>query len=308
MSRKIYITESQLSCLLYGINEAGMPVSERTIDREAVLSNFDSNRRMICDKTFIAYGTDEFNPEKSRELDLDSDCQFIMRTNKPYGGIWGSPVDAQNGWVDFVDRDDFNLRQLAEFYKFKVSNKANIYVIDTIDDLLAVSSRYSRYSSYGGSTVYGIDFEALEALGCNGIYITDKASWSFHDYEIYLRDKIGYDICGLAAWDVCSICVFSPEFVIPVEENAFEKASHPKRGLEVDDDMLEDAWRGEAVKDRYWLQMQSDFEKYGNQNVRDDSRELFGGKHPGVMAQAHGNSKDAKLARRYNGTIKSGMK
>ena len=33
-----------------------------------------------------------------------------------------------------------------------------------------------------------------------------------------------------------------------------------------------------------------------------------GGKHPAISAQGHGNSKETKLARKFDGTIKSGMK
>lgn len=34
---------------------------------------------------------------------------------------------------------------------------------------------------------------------------------------------------------------------------------------------------------------------------------VLNGKHQAILAQGHGNGKDTKLARRFNGTIKSGL-
>lgn len=37
--------------------------------------------------------------------------------------------------------------------------------------------------------------------------------------------KYGFDnINGLDTWDVESLCVFNPDIIIPIEENAFDKA------------------------------------------------------------------------------------
>lgn len=51
----------------------------------------------------------------------------------------------------------------------------------------------------------------------------------------------------------------------------------------------------------------SDYERYSNRNVDRDMSKYFNGEHPAILAQGHGNGKKAKLARRFDGTIKSGM-
>ena len=54
-------------------------------------------------------------------------------------------------------------------------------------------------------------------------------------------------------------------------------------------------------------QINKSYELYGNRNIDSDSSKLFNGEHPGILAQGHGNNKNTKLARKYNGTIKSGI-
>lgn len=106
-------------------------------------------------------------------------------------------------------------------------------------------------------------------------------------------------------WDVESICVFNPEVIVPIDEDAFEKArinnyAKPYKSFLDDED---DFW----TDDRKKLQIQSDFDRYSNQNVNQDMSKLFKGKHPAILAQKHGNSKDSKLARKFNGTVQSGL-
>ena len=54
-------------------------------------------------------------------------------------------------------------------------------------------------------------------------------------------------------------------------------------------------------------QINKTYELYGNRNINSDSSNLFNGEHPGILAQGHGNNKKTKLARKYNGTVKSGL-
>ena len=61
------------------------------------------------------------------------------------------------------------------------------------------------------------------------------------------------------------------------------------------------------IKNEKEKQINKTYELYGNQNIKSDSSELFNGEHPGILAQGHGNNKKTKLARKYNGTIKSGL-
>lgn len=147
---------------------------------------------------------------------------------------------------------------------------------------------------------YNIDFQLLIDMHFDGIFVTYNAINSL---------KYGLkNVNGLDSWDVESLCVFNPNIIIPIDENAFDKAKVDMHEKEPNYDNEYEYDFGQNSKlDRKYLQMKSDYDKYSNQNVKSDMSSFFNGKHPGISAQLHGNNKDSKLARRFNGTIKSGL-
>ena len=258
----------------------------RQIVAESVRQYLSESRNPLSNIIWIAYGTDKFDSKQSRPVDFYS---LPCRTNnKPYGGVWASPLESKWGWADFCDSEEFRLRTLDTHYLFKLSPDAKIYVIDTFEDLKRVSTRYIQQD-----LSYGIDFPELGDK-YNGIYVTYNAART-------LRYP-GNGILGLQAWDVESICIWDDDVIIPIEEDAFEKASVNKHEKPAYDDE-------EISNSRKNLQMASDYDKYGNRNINKNMGQFFkGGKHPAISAQGHGNSKETKLARKFDGTIKSGMK
>ena len=233
----------------------------------------------IYNTVFISYGTDEFDVNKFRQPIFNSKRALI--NNKPVGGLWASPIDAQYGWVDFCDCCSFHLKTLAKHFIFKLKPNANIYVIDNVEDLRKIST----IPFYGELC---INWELLQDF--DGIFVTDNGR----------KLKFVKGLRGLDAWDVASICVFNPDIIIPIKENAFDKAKVSKREVSHyhNDDNQEE---------RKFLQMQSDFDKFGNRNVTGNMGDLFNGEHPALLAQKHGNSKDAKLARKFKGMVKQGL-
>jgi hypothetical protein len=235
------------------------------------------------DMVFISYGTDMFDINNFRKPVFNSPRALML--NKPVGGLWASPINAEYGWVDFCDRNAFELQTLAKHFIFKLKTNAKIYVIDNEENLRKISTLPDK--NY--STELGINWALLRDY--DGVFVTDNAC--------HLRFLNG--IKGLSAWDVASICIFNPNVIVPIDENAFDKAKVSKREQYVE-------YPGyDNFEARTYLQMQSDFDKYSNQNVNRDMSALFNGKHPAILAQKHGNNKDAKLARKFNGTIKSGL-
>lgn len=246
----------------------------------------------VKDLIFISYGTDKFDPRKTRHIKLRSVWSRIH--NKPEGGVWASPVCSKFGWADFCNRDAFQLKTLNKHFLFKLNSDANIYIIDTIDDL----KRCSYFDEEIGQ--YIIDVPKLVDL-YDGIYLTYNGAVNLRHTPYNSR------VSDLSSWDIESICIFNPYVIEPIEEDAFERASHHKYEkplYEPDDEAY--YWGFDDLEARKQLQIDADFERYSNRNLEDTSK-LFKGEHPGIAAQKHGNNKSAKLARRFNGTIKSGM-
>ena len=283
----------------YNIYWDGKSEPIRTMDDSKILSNFKKSAKYLKNVEFIAYGRDSFNAKMNTTWEYKPENGWT----KPWGGVWASPINASYGWAEYLDGDNFGsrIRDLSKHFRFKLAKGAKIYTIDNKQDLINVSTYLGSYEDY--ESKWFIDFPKLcNDYGCDGVFVTDKAVKELR-CNIYL-DRLNI-IQSLFTWDVCSIWIANLDIIEPLNENAFEKASFPKKGLNIDDDMLDDMYYDPS--DRYWLQMQSDYEKYGNQNIRNNMCDLFNGQHPAILAQGHGNSKSTKLARNFNGTIKSGM-
>lgn len=160
------------------------------------------NTNGVLDKVYIAYGNSEYSPDKFRPVDLKHWRNAV--NNKPFGGLWASPIDSKWGWKDWCQSEEFNLDALKKNFTFTLSPNAKIYVIDNQNDLFAVSTHQSQYMR-----TLTIDFAQLINNGYDGIYVTDKAANEFHSYSGNLN------IEGLNAWDCESICIFNKNVIIP---------------------------------------------------------------------------------------------
>lgn len=276
------------------------------------------NHKSIYDITFVSYGTNEFSKEKFKAPFMRNDI------NKPQHGFWGSPIDSLNGWGEWCDRENFHTDSLDKHVLFKIKKGSNIYIIDNEEDLDRVSkeeglndiidglmgrfkcsyeearSAALKLSNIGMYVKRIIDFDYLYN-NYDGIFVTDNAVRK-------LRDVSNGD--GLNYWDVESICIFNPDIIEVIEENAFDRATVSSYEKDRENNDFDAYYFGDDIKRREnnkVKQINKSYELYGNRNIDSDSSKLFNGEHPGILAQGHGNNKNTKLARKYNGTIKSGL-
>ncbi len=292
----------------------------RQIIRESVLNILNENKNnSIYNMTFVSYGTDNF------DVDNFKVPYFRIDINKPQGGFWGSPINSNNSWGEWCDKEFFHTDNLDKHVLFKIKKNAKIYVIDNEEDLNKISKQeepkdeintiMKRFkvsyeearraimntSFYEKNYKQIMDFNYLYN-NFDGIFVTDNAVST-------LKQDNNSD--RLYWWDVESICVFNPNAIEIIPETEFDKAKIPtyEKDYEYDNDdefyfFGDDTKRNNAKKQK---QINKDYQLYGNQNLNPDSSTLFNGEHPAILAQGHGNNKKTKLARNYNGTIKSGM-
>lgn len=238
------------------------------------------------DKIFISFGTDKFDRSSVKPVDYDRMARLL---NKPKGGLWVSPIDSKFGWSDFLDRDNFSLHTLGRHFVFRLSGSADIFVIDKRSDI------------YGWVDGRSVDFKRI-ASEFDGVYLTYNGLCD-------LGGVCSRDFEGFGTWDVESLCVWNPDVIVPIEEDAFEKAAVSKKEYKEPDEF--DWYMGDSDPysgSRKPLQVQHDMEMYGNQNVHSDMGKFFkGGKHPAILAQGHGNNKETRKARSFDGTLKSGI-
>lgn len=256
------------------------------------------NNNALHNITFISYGTTEYDSTQIKPINIDKnskELQIGLSRNKPLGGLWASPLNSDNSWGEWCSDNSFRLDTLSKHFIFKLNKNSNIYVIDDINDLIEISTITNIIGQKSINIPYLVQ-------NYDGVFVTSKASHKLRQtpYDMNLND--------LYSWDVESICIWNSNIIIPIEENAFEYANVPNYADKRDIDTYYD--EDEASRfdmKRKNLQMDNDFLKYGNQNVHSDMSKNFNGEHPAILAQMHGNNKKAKLAKKFNGTIKSGM-
>lgn len=163
------------------------------------------------DIIWISYGAEQYDPLKFKPIDY-TDPGAVLN-NKPWGGLWACPENDILSWHNWCKSENYFTNSLNKSFKFKLKPKAKIYVIDTEEDLVNISTSL-RYGFMVGQGYYCIDFERLLREGYDGIYVTDNA-------VIKLRRTCGKNenVIGLKSWDVESLCVFNPDVIVPVTEN-----------------------------------------------------------------------------------------
>ena len=234
-----------------------------------------------------------------------------LQRNKPSYGLWAAPLNSEYGWKDFRVKFPDKSQQLTTHFMFKLKRNANIYIIDGLEDIYDLIRPKSKYSDE--ELKYQLDFTPLIENGYDGVFVTHKAIKE-------LRDD------ALRNWSVESICIFNKDVIVPYEESPFETAAandfkDTTNRFNYDDkngtnDYYGGDYEDEEVDGYYWElanrkkknQIDRTIELYGNQNVNPDMSKFFKGRHPGILAQMKGNSKDAKMARDFNGTIGSVFK
>ena len=154
-------------------------------------------------KKYIHYGSPEFCKKAFVPI---TNFEFL---NKPLGGLWASPVDAERGWRDWVEGNNFYPERLSQSFEFELSQEArvleltpdNVWELSLQKDIPIWMDERDRRSSLG--MVTGVDFEVLaqeyDVLECS---LSENPSlyWSLY------------------GWDCDYILVMNPDVVVGVSE------------------------------------------------------------------------------------------
>ena len=114
--------------------------------------------------------------------------------NKPYGGIWTSPLGAEWSWSDWCERENWTRDEDTQ-YRLSVEEGVSVYTIDSQQDLLNLIEQHGRDDLMRAGKY--INFEsAFEEY--DGIHLTTAGQRETrHSRE---ADLYGWDVeCVL--WD-----------------------------------------------------------------------------------------------------------
>lgn len=142
-------------------------------------------------KKYIHYGHKEFL------LDRFHPIVNIPHFVKPRGGLWASPVDAEIGWKDWCEDNDFHCDRLEDSFSFTLRDDARVLHIASVENLTDLPEIKNWHSMW-----YTLDFEKLmETYDAVELEL-------FKDFSLYWR---------LYGWDCDSILIMNP-YVVEVED------------------------------------------------------------------------------------------
>lgn len=154
---------------------------------------------MKVNKKYIHYGSPAFSKKAFMSI---TNFEFL---NKPRGGLWASPVDAERSWHDWVKDNEFYPKRLELSFEFELSENArvleltpdNVWELPLVKNLPEFMTARDRKNPCG--MVMGVDFEALaqeyDVLSCS---LSENPSlyWSLY------------------GWDCDCILVLNPEVIV----------------------------------------------------------------------------------------------
>lgn len=124
-------------------------------------------------------------------------------SNKPIGGLWASPSDADLSWKDWCEREDFKEYKEGDYFKFKLKDNARILEIKNkkdVDNLPKLDEGFDLSII----NIASIDFEKL-AKDYDAMIV-----WMYKDNSPAMFESMYYLMYG---WDCDSILVFNKEMI-----------------------------------------------------------------------------------------------
>lgn len=80
---------------------------------------------------------------------------------KPEGGLWASPVDAEFGWKEWCERENFRKNSEDNAFRFRVKNPSKIIHIRDVKDLEKLPMQKSKFGLKDSLTMV-LDFEKIQ--------------------------------------------------------------------------------------------------------------------------------------------------
>lgn len=90
---------------------------------------------------------------------------------KPHGGLWCSPLDSENTWIDWCRAENYGDIDHEQRVILDVDT-SNFVVIDSVEDMETKLPWYQIHDLF-----QAIDFEAMVQQGIDGIHLTGKGQW-----------------------------------------------------------------------------------------------------------------------------------
>ena len=105
-------------------------------------------------KNYIHYGHTKFDKSVFNKI-KNVDC-----STKPKGGLWASDVEAEHGWKDWCEAEEFRDCKEENSFSFVLSDNAKVLYIESVNDLESLPKGKDKFG-LNFSSWYLLDFEKL---------------------------------------------------------------------------------------------------------------------------------------------------
>lgn len=145
------------------------------------------------EEIYIHYGHKHFDETRFEPI------QNRICFNKPSGGLWASPTNAERGWRDWCEDNDFRECNDMNAFKFTLSPTAKVFHIHTCEQ--AKMLKQNKDNPIVNPRWVYIDFEeAIKQYDAIELHLSDN-------FELYWL---------LYGWDCDSIIIMNPDIVVEI--------------------------------------------------------------------------------------------
>ena len=138
-------------------------------------------------KKYIHYGHKEFSLDRFNPI---VNCQYF---SKPTGGLWASPVDADNGWKVWCEAENFRKCEIENSFTFTLRDDANVLYVDSKECLSDLPKQNTWHDIW-----CTLDFEKL------------METYDAVELNLSAAPNLYFELYG---WDCDSILILNPYVV-----------------------------------------------------------------------------------------------
>lgn len=284
---------------IYADYKLGNGIFNRTQHSSSINESINANDN-ILGKIYISWGTESaYDPRKFKSKENvsygDDEKSHFAMVNKPWWGLWASPVDSKRSWIDFIG-SWFKKKKVLDqkHFCFKLKPDTKVYVIKNFEDI----ARYATLDIYSDVIGKSIDFNQIYEDGYDAIFVTEEALIKYGQNFPFNGANLLY------SYDVESLCVLRKECIVPYTEDEIEEFVISQMPMQ---SLVNNSEEG-TDRRRYKTTIAKNTDEFRGRNNNVDAKSptrLFGNQHPAIAAQGNADDKRTKRARDYDGTCDS---
>lgn len=284
---------------IYTDYKLGNGIFSRTKHNSLINENITTNDNVL-NKIYISWGTESaYDPNKFKSKENvpygDDEKSHFAMVNKPWWGLWASPVDSKRSWIDFIG-SWFKKKKVLDqkHFCFKLKPDTKVYIIKNFEDI----ARYATLDIYSDVIGKSIDFNQIYEDGYDAIFVSEEALIKYGQNFPFNGANLLY------SYDAESLCVLRKECIVPYTEDEIEEFVISQMPMQ----SLVNNSEEESDRRRYKTTIAKNTDEFRGRNNNVDAKSptrLFGNQHPAIAAQGNADDKRTKRARDYNGTYGS---